>query len=259
MARLTEDEFHEALHDELGKPYRPTGKRKHNYPRGHPARRADTRQPDRSHSLRWATAKVNPRTSSIDVQLRINYKTDTLSPDEKQRLKALAKDGITRFWSRTINIGKWQFKVKVTAQHRQGPNALPLQLEINPDPSEYKRSYNPSLPIIDATIVYNEQSSAVSGSAEKDFQLTAAHELGHSVLTHAAGHYHSWTHKGTTHLWQQVKTSRRGYPKNGRIDLMEYYNSEKNALTIRQKHRRTKASDKDIKRLIWGAKFEWIT
>ena len=40
---------------------------------------------------------------------------------------------------------------------------------------------------------------------------------------------------------------------------MEYYNSEKNALTIRQKHRRTKASDKDIKRLIWGAKFEWIT
>ncbi len=98
MPQLKLEEFHEALHSDLGKSYRPPEKSKSRFPKGHPARNnAGSSGPDRAHDLRWITATIKPRSSSIDVVIRLNFKTDGLSNNDANQLRSLAKAGIKRF------------------------------------------------------------------------------------------------------------------------------------------------------------------
>ena len=62
----------------------------------------------------------------------------------------------------------------------------------------------------------------------------------------------SWTHKGSTNKYfQNIKSSTPGYPGKGSIDLMKYYDENKNAISRADRNMRTLADEQDVKRLIW--------
>ena len=68
----------------------------------------------------------------------------------------------------------------------------------------------------------------------------------------------SWGHKGSTNvLLQNVKASSPGYPNQGKIDLMKYYNDTKNTANLKQRITRSEALEVDIKRLIWSSEVLW--
>lgn len=254
---ITQDEFHEALHSDLDKSYRPSQKRSRRPMHGRPARGSRLPSPDPSHTLRWATATINPRTSSIDVQIRLKFITDDLSQNDAKQLRKLAKKGIERFWSGKITIGKQYFQVHTSVKNRQGPNALPLDLRKTP-PGQTLPSYNPSIPwLTEATLTYNEVYGANQATDDAVFQSVAAHEVGHSILTNARGYYFSWTHKGTSTLMQVPLARRPKYSKANQLDLMSYYNGNPFKLNSKKILNKAKAFHKDIKRLIFGAQIEW--
>jgi len=148
--------------------------------------------------------------------------------------------------------------VRIQAYHR-AVNAIPVDLYVETDKNKYARSMNPEILGIDASFIYNKGRLGNSSKADDDFKLVAAHEFGHSVLMYAGGIYLSWGHKGSTNpLTQSVKSSTPGYPKSGSIDLMKYYDSDKAAIFFSRRIMDAIAMEIDIKRLIWGAKIQWI-
>ncbi len=115
---------------------------------------------------------------------------------------------------------------------------------------------------------------------EKDFKLTAAHELGHTILESYGGVTYSWQHKGSSYLFPQDEKPVKGneafidffkkdnmkeyfgeyYPREGEIDLMKYYNYEMNVMdrriTVNMKEERSIAAEKDVLGLIWLTKIK---
>tara|TARA_B100002049_G_C16023298_1_gene351245 strand:+ start:769 stop:1062 length:294 start_codon:yes stop_codon:yes gene_type:complete len=93
---------------------------------------------------------------------------------------------------------------------------------------------------------------------DDEFKLVSAHEFGHSILMHVGGISLSWGHKGSTNIiLQKVKSSSPGYPKQGKIDLMKYYNETKNTANLKGCVSGSKAVEIDIKRLIWSSSILW--
>lgn len=85
-------------------------------------------------------------------------------------------------------------------------------------------------------------------SAEKDFKYTAAHELGHEILSAFGGGEYSMKHKGTSTFIFQERLSSSTLPESGEVDLMKYYNGEDLTRTI--------AAEEDVIGLIWLSKIE---
>jgi hypothetical protein len=81
--------------------------------------------------------------------------------------------------------------------------------------------------------------------------LTSAHEFGHSVLMEFGGLDRSWTHKGSTSLFQATKGSTPGYPVSGEIDLMRYCDNKKGSVTFPQMIGDSRASEFDVKCRLW--------
>ena len=68
----------------------------------------------------------------------------------------------------------------------------------------------------------------------------------------------SWGHNGSTKpIFQSVKSTTPGYPKNGVIDLMKYYDWKKGRAAFSRRIVDTIAMEVDLKRLIWGADQKW--
>ena len=156
-------------------------------------------------------------------------------------------------------MAKNKFTVKVQAVHCNANSMIPVDLRIETDPNKYARSMNPAFMGIDARFIYNKGFFPNNIMADNDFKLVAAHEFGHSVLMRAGGIPLSWGHKGSTNsITQSVKSSTPGYPKNGPIDLMKYYDWNKSRIQFHRRVSDTTAMEVDVKRLIWAARIKWI-
>lgn len=252
MTTLTPEAFHNALHKDINKPAR-------DFRNQYVATRDTRGDPEIRHGAHrspWADAAVYLEQKFINVHVYLNFKQNDLSNADYERLKKLASEGIAHYWSRGIKVSNTHFRVRVQAIHRTA-NAIPVDLSIEED-KEYGRSMNPAILGIDASFIYNKGSFFNSAKADKDFKLVSAHEFGHSVLMYSGGVGLSWGHKGSTHpIMQSVKSSTPGYPKNGPIDLMKYYDYLKEPAGFDRRIKDSIAMEVDLKRLIWGAKIKW--
>jgi len=206
-----------------------------------------------AHKATWAKATVLLDKKIIVVHVHLNFKQNNISDADYKKLKYLVRTGIDKYWSRRINVAGNSFMVWVKASHSD-VNAIPVDLYVETDKDNYARSMNPATLGIDASFIYNKGWHSNTKNADSDFQLVSAHEFGHSVLMYAGGIPLSWGHKGSTGvLSQSVKSSTPGYPKSGAIDIMKYYDWEKNFATLQRRVTDSIAMEIDVKRLIWGA------
>ncbi len=243
---LTLDEFHEILHKDIKKPTKDFRGEK------------SLRRTRAAHKARWAKSTVYLNQKLIRVKVYLNFKKNNITDDEYSKLKSLACSGISQYWSRNINVGDKIFRVRVVASHRS-VNAIPVDLYVEKDKDNYARSMNPAILGIDASFIYNKGFYPNVNMADDEFRLVSAHEFGHSVLMYAGGMSLSWGHKGSTGvLSQSVKSSTPGYPEKGSIDLMKYYDWDKSKIQFQRRMSDSQAMKNDIKRLIWGAKIQWI-
>ncbi|MFV2061840.1 MAG: hypothetical protein ACC653_14230 [Gammaproteobacteria bacterium] len=243
---LTLTKFHELLHIDINKPVKDfRGTRRF-------------RQFRAPHKAAWAQTTIFLEQKLINVRVYLNFKKNSINNIEYNKLKFLACNGISRYWSHHIKVGDNKFMVRVNASHRPG-NAIPVDLSIENDMNEYGRSMNPAALGIDASFIYNKGHFINQENADSDFMLVAAHEFGHSVLMYAGGLSLSWGHKGSTNvLTQSVNSSTPGYPRKGTIDLMKYYDSNKASTFFNRRVRDSIAMGIDIKRLIWGSNIKWL-
>lgn len=246
---LTVQDFHDLLHKDVGTPA-------DSYKIVRSGKRTIRKPISKEHSANWSEATVNLSANKVLVNVYLNMQQNSLNNQDFTRLKQLAKLGVELYWSTSLTIGTDTFNVTVVANQRKN-DAIQADLALNKmkDRNDYDRSYNLATLGIDASFIYNEQTynpNANSAFADYSYMLTCAHEFGHSVLMYFGGAGLSWSHKGSTHIIpQDVKSSTPGYPATGQIDLMKYYDASKNFVSVYGRAQRTKASEQDIKRLIW--------
>jgi hypothetical protein len=247
---MTADEFHQALHKELGKPLR-------NSTTMVVGRFVVKEMPrDGGHHAAWALANVSLQGHRIKVQVNLDVERSGLAEAEYLRLRSLVFRGIRRFWSRTVRIGSEVFSVDINALHATG-NAVSVSLAVQGG-KDYARSHNVGLLGVEATFFYNAGSFSSQAEADADFMEVAAHEFGHSILMDFGGIQHSWTHKGSTSILQTVKPSTPGYPPTGEIDLMRYYDENKTpGAAFSHLMARTIADEWDVKCLLWLSKLSF--
>jgi len=201
----------------------------------------------------WVSAKVNHTTRKVAIDVFVNCQNESsLSASQFNNLEALALDGISHYWSRSITLNSIPYSVTTTAHQRQ-VDAENLDLYIHNE-SEYRRSHNSG--IIDASVFYNAGYAAARAAAidaaavatgatpstpavlaamaanigDDDFKDTVAHEFGHKVLEVAEDRDFSWGHKGSVNsslleIWnfQDPSPAAVKHPLTGEIDLMLYY------------------------------------
>ena len=135
---------------------------------------------------------------------------------------------------------------------------MPIHLRKTSNSEANLPSYNPSIPAItEATATYNKDPRMNKSLEDSYFQRVAAHEVGHSILTNAEGYYFSWRHKGTSNLLQDPKPKRPTWSSAQQLDLMSYYRGSVASINPKKLLNKHNASEKDVKRLIFGAKLEW--
>lgn len=242
----TFDDFHNALCEDVGKSTEAYSERR--------VGKVVLRVPSAAHRTAWCESTINLQAAQIRVNVFFNFEQNDLSQEEYVWLRTLACTGIARYWSGGLAVGKQRFAVTVTAHHRE-QHAIKVDLYVSNDKS-YARSHNVGILSIDASFKYNKGWFGSKADADLDFMMTSAHEFGHSVLIDFGGVGLSWGHKGSTNpILQSVKSSTPGYPTSGGIDLMKYYDDDKNGYPgLTALAARSKASALDLKRLIWLSK-----
>jgi hypothetical protein len=97
----------------------------------------------------------------------------------------------------------------------------------------------------------------LAADADQAFSETSAHEIGHEILSAYGGDAYSYGHRGSSSVVsQKTKTVANGgvvYPPSGDIDLMKYYNGAR----PRNFYIRVKASEQDVKSLLWLARIQF--
>lgn len=125
--------------------------------------------------------------------------------------------------------------------------------------------------------------------ADRDFEETSAHEIGHTILKSYGNTVYSWQHRGSSYFlpqdakptldsdsWEKIKeqythidfytinkmsyTFGEYYPSKGEIDLMKYYHTRnpKGNIVAYPDKTRTVASEKDVLGLLWLTKMNII-
>lgn len=113
--------------------------------------------------------------------------------------------------------------------------------------TRFARSHNSG--IVPGCLKFNQGFFRDASLARAEFELTAAHEFGHSILLPAGGLRHSWGHKGTAAvLLQRTRRDAPCYPQQGEVDLMRYYNPP--CLHIDDRLARSRAASEDVLALI---------
>ncbi len=244
---MNEQEFHAAIEKKIGTPKQ----RYQTVVRG----RRRTRKPIASeHLAKWSEGNVTFATKKINITVYLNLQKNSLNTSDYVRLKQLAIDGISQYWSRIINLGTANFSVNVTVQQRTY-DAIQADLYINSS-DEFGRSFNIGILCIDASFIYNDSKNLYSSQFEADsaFKLICAHEFGHSVLQYFGGNFLSWSHKDSTYIIpQSIKPTTPGFPASGEIDLMKYYDDKKTRATFARQIANSHAAEEDVMRLIWSS------
>jgi hypothetical protein len=183
-------------------------------------------------------------------------------------LKQLAFAGIQKYWGRKIKLSDNKvYALKVTPVDATTHAMDDIKVVYNTN-GEWMRSSNPGPVtgvyslfgnILPEQIVYNVGWLEFSNgwgyqnqmAADRQFMETAAHELGHEILSSYGGDEYSYGHRGSsTVITQETKSVSGGgsrYPATGEIDLMKYYNGAR----PRNFYNRVLASEMDVKSLIW--------
>lgn len=168
-----------------------------------------------------------------------------LSEDRCNELSAWAAAGIERYWSREIEFEGRALNALVRVRTRPH-NVLKIRLA-EARRARFARSHNSG--VIRACVKYNSGFFRDQALAREQFELTAAHEFGHSVLHASGGLRHSWGHKGTASVWlQRTRKSSPCYPEQGEIDLMCYYN--RSSVGLHERIARTRATQDDVVALL---------
>lgn len=199
----------------------------------------------------WSRSQVSidHENRMITVEVEINYRTGSLSDQDAQRLKALSSSAISKFWGGSVDLNGEQYGVTTLAT--ESKDGIPIALKIE-NGREYQRSVNTGMDLFGGKIYYNAGFfKDYPGYADMNFQLTAAHEIGHSILKEAGGTGFSWGHEGTSTAWGSVFSTTPTYPASGPIDLMRYYNGN---MSTPSQFQRTSASESDVKNLIYISK-----
>ena len=208
------------------------------------------------HGKDYVEARVDRGAKKVEVEVFLNP-FDAKRGQNFERVSALAAVGIGRHWSRNkrrslgkgVDVGGTTFEVSTRASFR-GNDALEMRLVTDDRPlGDAGRSYNMGADnsdgqaIIPMTVYYLSQHFF----PEVDFQHTAAHEFGHSVLRARGGRKFSWEHKGTSTRFGNLIDRTPKLPTNGEIDLMKYYVTDLSESDIKV---RSVASGDDVRRLI---------
>ena len=160
-----------------------------------------------------------------------------ISSAEFERLKQVVLNGIGYHWSRKGRQALRQrtgsglydtFEVHASGLARSREPSLDLDIYVNPR-REYARGVNPLL--WDPSVFYNEayfvdrREPAPRLTADADLAVTAAHEVGHTVLLQTQGFRETVTHQGTSTMISQRPRSDAPVPTRIDDDLMKYYQS----------------------------------
>jgi len=220
-----------------------------------------------------------------------------------KQLEQLVLEGIAYHWSRnklpTSNVAtgvsivgqNYEVFVKAVNTTENAMNSVKLIFNTN---SEWGRSGNPGA---FARIFYNVGYLKYSDGwgyqsqldADRDFEETSAHEIGHTILKSYGNTVYSWQHRGSSYFlpqdakptldsdsWEKIKeqythidfytinkmsyTFGEYYPSTGEIDLMKYYHTKdpKGNIVAYPDKTRTVASEKDVLGLLWLTKMNII-
>ncbi len=213
-------------------------------------------------ALTYATASMDDEHKTIHIHLCMNYGKPSLlscmtglasQPGDAQfeKYARLADEGIAKYWSRTIMLKGEVWDVSVKPE--KSAQGMPLTLANPGNPllgNLSCRSRNPH-PFFTGTLYYDEADGA---DPARTYAMTAAHEVGHPLLTHAFGAKYSWSHAGTSSILGRRYDSAPACPAEGEISLMLYYNSNSSCvITGESIVNRTIASEDDVKTLVYIA------
>ncbi|KAL4436347.1 hypothetical protein ABPG77_009909 [Micractinium sp. CCAP 211/92] len=211
----------------------------------------------------------SPRRVRVSIVVNFQKEGDTTST-QFDKLKQLFKKGIAENWSRTgsraVTLSNG-LKYDVITQVVEDPDGQNVELEWV-ESKDYERSWNGgSIAIFsfDPIIYYNkgffkENWNDARGWeywADYNFLETAAHEFGHSILRASPpanppscvltdSQCWSFTHKGTSTIWQNPLPSTPNYPATGDADLMFYWNGKR----PNDFYNRTFAAEDDVRRMV---------
>lgn len=191
--------------------------------------------------LAWLKTRLALAQNRISVDVYISFvRARGLDSELFSQLSNWAAEAIAHYWSREIDFDDQRVDVVVRVLPR-ALGALKFKLALVSGPS-FARSHNSGL--VPACIKFNLRFFGDAALARASFELTAAHEFGHSVLHASAGLRHSWGHKGTAGVLLQ-RTHKRApcYPLQGEIDLMCYYNAPRVGLDEQVARSRAAADD----------------
>lgn len=196
--------------------------------------------------LPWLETRYESEPGGVSVTAYINFiRARGIDAECFTELSAWAAEGIEHYWSREIEFHGRPVNVAVRVRTRR-LNALKIKLAAAHG-AGFARSHNSG--IVCACVKFNPGFFRDAMLARANFELTAAHEFGHSVLHASGGLRHSWGHKGTAVAWlQRTRKSAPCYPQQGEIDLMCYYN--KPMIGFDQRIARTRAAPADVLALL---------
>jgi hypothetical protein len=230
-------------------------------------------RPPRAVQAEHSLPATDPR---LQPHVRIRSYTD---------LKNLVLSGLKKYWSRnagntlSISTKDGSYTVSLTANSTSENSMDDIDVEYNTN-GEWGRSSNPGsvrgIFSFIANIFVPEQAIYNGGWIEYDkrgggttwvynspstednhFSETAAHEVGHEILSAYGGENYSYGHRNFSTVITQAKKPMTGggvsYPLSGEIDLMKYYNGPR----PRNFFSRVVASEVDVKSLLWLARIEF--
>jgi hypothetical protein len=228
----------------------------------------------------WVDAKIDRNAKRVELTVRPNFSDGGISgdsisgytPKTFQQLEVLAKSGIEKYWTRdggrTYSDQLGNHVVNSPIQTAKGIFAIKLLVDMNTDPKMSEK-----FSLIEITrkskklfeIISNDRSTSLGGFekiiheagywdnlgylsyVDMDFEHTAAHEIGHLILSAYGNRTYSWNHKGTSSKYTQVANPNNPYP-SGVNDLMKYHTGSRSVPSYWNK---SVAHEDDVKGLLW--------
>lgn len=218
----------------------------------------------------WVDSRIDRNASTASVTVRPSFsdggikgKNPRLTAKTFEQLKAMAKEGIERYWSRNgrrsngidkpVTTSRGTVKVTVIAEVNTKPCAKDFPLVELLD-ADFGRSTSFAMfkKIYHNAGYWNSMGWPAS-APDEDFARTSAHEFGHLVLNdYGDGGLipnYSWSHKSSSTVLTQSPVDNHPVPVSGEIDLMHYHSSSPQSMP--DYWARSIASEQDVKGLIW--------
>jgi uncharacterized Zn-binding protein involved in type VI secretion len=234
---------------------------------------AELRLDNSAEEIDWVDARIDRNAKTIEITVRPSFSDGGVSGKDAKltaktftQLKAMAKAGIERYWSRNgsrtpgigaaIQTAKGAYKVTVVADVNAEPSAKNFPL-IEALDADFGRSTSFAM----FKKIYHNQGfwSAArypADFADGDFEHTAAHEVGHLILNEYGDGglipEYSWSHKKTSTVLTQSPLENHPVPGSGEIDVMHYHSDYPSGPSGYQNFwSRSVASEQDVKGLLW--------